>query len=49
MDFGSVEVSVFGTNVFNDSTPIQIGPYAAIAENLEQQPRTVGVTLRAHF
>jgi len=49
VDFGSVEVSVFGTNVFNDSTPIQIGPYAAIAENLEQQPRTVGVTLRAHF
>lgn len=49
VDLGSLEISVFGTNVFNDSKSIQIGPYAAVAQNLEQQPRTVGVTLRAHF
>lgn len=49
VDFGSLEASLFATNALNDSTPIQIGPYAAIAENVEQRPRTVGVNLRLHF
>jgi len=48
-DLGSFEASLFGTNVLNNSTPIQIGPYGAIAENVEQRPRTIGVNLRLHF
>jgi iron complex outermembrane receptor protein len=49
VDFGSFEASLFATNALNNSTPIQIGPYAAVAQNVEQRPRTVGVNLRLHF
>ena len=49
LDWGSFEASLYGTNILNDSTPIQVGPYAAIAENVEQRPRTLGVNVRLHF
>lgn len=49
LDWRSFEASLYGTNILNDSTPIQIGPYGAIAENVEQRPRTLGVNVRLHF
>ncbi|MDT9600591.1 TonB-dependent receptor [Sphingosinicella rhizophila] len=47
--FGPVELTVFANNLFNEKAPILIGPYGAIAENIEQRPRTIGISASTRF
>lgn len=49
LEFGSVEVSVFLDNALDEDAPIVVGPFGVLLENVEQRPRTVGVTLRTRF
>ncbi len=47
--FGSVEVALFANNLFDENAPNIVGPYGAIAENLEQRPRVIGVSASTKF
>jgi outer membrane receptor protein involved in Fe transport len=49
VDFDRYEVSLYGTNLTNDTTPILRAPYGVLLENIEQQPLTFGVNAKAHF
>lgn len=47
--FDRYELSVFGANLTNDRAPIIPGPFGVILDNVEQEPRVVGVNVKAHF
>ncbi len=49
VDYRQFEISVFGTNLTDNRTPIIPGPFGVLFENVEQTPRTIGVNLKAHF
>jgi outer membrane receptor protein involved in Fe transport len=49
LDFGKYEVSLFASNLFDETAPLIDGPFGVISENVEQRPRTIGVNLRAEF
>ncbi len=49
LEFGAVEVSVFVNNVLDEDAPVVVGPFGVLLENVEQRPRTVGLTLRTRF
>jgi hypothetical protein len=36
-------------NLFNDRRPVIPGPYGVLNEDVEQQPRMVGVNVNARF
>ncbi len=48
-DFGKYQVALFADNLFDQKAPNIIGPFGVFAENLEQRPRTIGVSGRADF
>lgn len=47
--FDEIELSVFANNLFNEDAPILIGPYGIVAENIEQRPRTIGISASSRF
>lgn len=47
--FDEIELSVFANNLFNEDAPILIGPYGIVAENIEQRPRTIGISASTRF
>jgi iron complex outermembrane receptor protein len=49
VQFAQYELSVFGTNLTDDRSPIVKAPYGVLQEDVEQQPLTVGVNVKAHF
>ena len=48
-DVGRYQVALFADNLFDQRAPNIVGPFGVFAENLEQRPRTVGVSGRADF
>ncbi|WP_129793949.1 TonB-dependent receptor [Sphingosinicella sp. CPCC 101087] len=46
---GAIELTAFASNLFNEDAPILIGPYGAIADNIEQRPRTLGISASTRF
>lgn len=48
-EFGPVEISVFATNLFDEDTPLLLGPTVLTAENIEQRPRTIGIQANFRF
>lgn len=48
-DWNQYEVSLFSDNLFNDRHVIIPGPYGVLSENVELQPRVVGLNFQAHF
>ena len=48
-DLDKYEIALFATNLFDQKAPNIIGPFGVFAENLEQRPRTIGVSGRADF
>ena len=49
VDFGKFELAVFASNLTDENTPIIPGPFGSIRQNIEQQPRIVGVKFKAGF
>lgn len=49
MDMSQFEVSLFANNLTNNREPILIAPVGAWVENFEQQPRAIGVNVKAQF
>jgi iron complex outermembrane receptor protein len=49
VDIGKLEVAVYATNLTNEKAPIFFGPLGAVGENVEQQPRVIGVSGRFAF
>jgi len=49
VELGEFEISAFARNLFNEDAPNVTGPYGAIGENVEQQPRVIGIQGRARF
>ena len=48
-DWNQYELSLFSDNLFNDRHVIIPGPYGVLSENVELQPRVIGLNLQAHF
>lgn len=49
LDFHRFEVSAFAENLFNERAPNLIGPFGTITEDIEQQPRVIGLGARVKF
>ena len=49
VDVGKYEIALFANNLTDQSAPNIIGPFGVFAENLEQRPRTIGLSARAEF
>ncbi|MEZ5656340.1 MAG: TonB-dependent receptor [Sphingobium sp.] len=48
-DIENFQVALFVNNLFDEDKPNIIGPFGVFAENLEQAPRTMGVSARITF
>jgi iron complex outermembrane receptor protein len=48
-DIGKYQVALYANNLSNENAPNIIGPFGVFAENLEQRPRTIGVSASAEF
>jgi outer membrane receptor protein involved in Fe transport len=46
---GPVEIALFANNLFDVNVPNIIGPFAPIAEDLEQRPRVIGIAANFRF
>jgi iron complex outermembrane receptor protein len=49
VSYGNVDVSVFAKNLLNDQTIIQTPEVNTVYEGYTVRPRTIGVSLKAHF
>lgn len=49
LDFHRFEVSAFAQNLFDERAPNLIGPFGTITEDIEQQPRVIGLGARVSF
>lgn len=47
--FGPVEVTLFANNLFNENSPVVVGPFGLILENVEQRPRVIGISASGQF
>lgn len=45
----AIELTAFASNIFNEDAPILVGPYGAVTDNIEQRPRTLGVSASTRF
>ena len=49
VSYGPVDVSIYAKNLLNDQTIIQTPEINTVYEGYTVKPRTIGVSLKAHF